>query len=302
MRIETVVGKFPTHNGAAEMVAAAQRDFLHMVPDSVRAAVRVYRAVHMPRALAAENDYIAKTIGADPMDVLLANLVYELSSGIGCTSGSFRGVHVRNLDWGFPDNLLRKHTQVLQYDDGVSIVGWPGMYGAFTGMRAGAFSISINFLIDSADTFQAKLLRVAQGAEPAAWALRRMLFTKEYSYDDVVRELEKVQLVSPCAYTITGVQPDDGVVIRKLANGRPYAYPRPEFHLVTNDYEDRRWCARHDRASSEIRAFAVDNDRAPTVEEAFGFISPSPVCNAITAHQVVMIPATGELSVRVPEV
>lgn len=295
--------------GAKEMLAAAKRDFADHIPSSVRAAAALYLHTYVPAHIKRSLEYVAHETGYSVIEVMLANLVYELSSGVGCTSLSISGVHCRNLDWYFPGNLLQDHTTV--WIDGLTRkVTWPGMVGVFTGMRKFAFSISLNAVSDPTDTPAARAGRILRGAEPAAWVIERVLRECQ-TYEQAKKELENALLISPCLFTLTGAKVTEGCVIQKLADGSVLPHNGP-YNLCTNDYDQSvgsgaihgflgsSSCSRYQMVKEKLDEFKATGAAYPTQDVAMEFISGAPVCNAITAHQVIMHPATDRLWVSIP--
>lgn len=296
--------------GAKEMMAAAKRDYADGVTPAMRRAARLYFNTLVSAERRGQLKYVAENTGFDVIDVLLANLVYEISSGIGCTSLSVGGVHCRNLDWYFPGNLLSTHTTVWNRR-GVRTVTWPGLVGTFTGQRQAGFSVSLNAVADPTDTPSARIWRILRGAVPAAWAIDDALHNCK-SYEEAKYTLANELLISPCLLTLTGIRPDQGCVIQKLADGRVLPHNEPHA-LCTNDYSvsvgsgaingflGNSSCSRYERVSGRLDAFKEAGKVTPTAEEAMGFITDNGlVCNAITAHQVIMHPLTHNMWVRIP--
>jgi hypothetical protein len=295
--------------GSEIMLAAAKRDFIQHVPATARKVISAYLWT-APEDIKEDLKRIVARTGQSWEDVGAANLVYELTNGIGCTSLSVGGVHARNLDWGFPDNLLRTQT-VIAENRGVVAVTWPGLTGIFTGMSVGKFSITINFVVDPTDSVVRKAARMLRGDKPAAWVVRDVL-QRCLSYAEAKKALEDARLVSPCLFTLTGTKPGEACVIQKFADGS--VPPRNAPHaLCTNDYEHslgsenvegylgNSSCPRYESVFAKLDAFKAAGKVTPTPEEAFGFITDQGmVLNAITAHQVVMRPSDGYLEVRVP--
>lgn len=101
-----------------------------------------------------EIEELAELLDTSPSDVLLANLAYDLANS-GCSTfvqslPSIGTLHARNLDWGFPRGLLKKHLVVAQVRNGkhgpYSVVTWPGLFGVLTGVAQGRFAITVNYV------------------------------------------------------------------------------------------------------------------------------------------------------------
>ncbi len=81
-----------------------------------------------------EMNALADALEVDAADLLVANLAYDLSNSVGCSTfvhtARSKPLHARNLDWVFPRQLLRKHTIAVRVHDApsgdYSLVTWPG--------------------------------------------------------------------------------------------------------------------------------------------------------------------------------
>ena len=98
---------------------------------------------------AADLSAVAKEYEISLGELFIANLLYELLGG--CTSfvvssGPSQLLHGRTLDWPFIP--LAKHTCTIVWKRNGTVlyqsVGWPGYVGVMTGVKPGAFSISLN--------------------------------------------------------------------------------------------------------------------------------------------------------------
>ena len=117
----------------------------------------------------AEAEELASLLGTSPGEVLVANLAYDLSHAAGCSTfvrPTAEGpLHARNLDWSFPDELLRTHTTIVRFANArrgsYATVTWPGLFGALTALAPGRFAVTVNYVCHGTDS---RPLAVAQRA------------------------------------------------------------------------------------------------------------------------------------------
>src|SRR5256885_444907 len=94
----------------------------------------------------------ARVIGADPRDVALANLSYDLVVGaLGCSTVVLPTpegpVIARNMDW-WPEQALARASYVIRCVEGAdwkfSSAGFPGATGVVSGLSARGFPVILN--------------------------------------------------------------------------------------------------------------------------------------------------------------
>ncbi len=290
-------------DAARQVVAAAAAPFLG-VPD-VLARLERFGEDHLGQDARAELGGIARLLDLPFDRLLLANLAYDALRGqtFGCTAFAVETaegpLHARNLDWG-EGQALREHTTVFDGVEGdavrCSIVGWPGVIGAFTGVAPGRLSVSLN-AVCSADA--------AEGAQPVVLLLRQLL--EQATYDEAVLVLSTTALPCDCLLLVCGAEPGQRCVIERTP--RRAAVRRPNRGgplVVTNEYESLRAeaqpfgdgelaataCARYQRVSTLLW-----QDPAA---DPFAVLDDALVRLPGTAQQVVMAPRTGRLEVRRP--
>jgi hypothetical protein len=258
---------------------------------------------------------IAAALEVRERDVLLANLAYDLVNGVGCSTfaaPSQRGmIHARNLDWPFPGKLLRSHTAVFR-TAGVPVgdfamVGWPGLFGALTGMATGRFSVTVNYVVHRDESNPASALdRALRGYWPVSWLVRRAL-EECRDYKAAVRLLSNEPTLSSVLFTVVGTRKGEAVVIergpddyvhRSLEDGRL----RTTNHYVTEPNEGLN----ADLSESDtLERFArlgelLEDTPSWTDKAALDALCDDVLASDITQHQVVMFPSTGKMLVAVP--
>src|SRR5262249_28543105 len=115
-----------------------------------RAAFARY-PVHAERAKAA-----AEVVGVEPVDLLAANLCYDILMGMsvmGCSTLALAGedgpVLARNMDW-FPAEKIAKASCLVAEDFGTN-AGFIGMLGVVTGLSKRGFCVALNAAFGGSD-------------------------------------------------------------------------------------------------------------------------------------------------------
>lgn len=258
---------------------------------------------------------IAAALEVNERDVLLANLAYDLSNNVGCSTFAApaqRGmVHARNLDWPFPGKLLRTHTAVFR-TAGVplgdyAMVGWPGMFGALTGMAPGRFSVTVNYVVHRDESNPKSALdRALRGYWPVSWLVRRAL-EECRDFKSAVRLLSNEAALSSVLFTVVGTRKGEAVVIergpddyvhRSMEGGRL----RTTNHYVTEPNEDLNGDLSESDSPERFERLGelLSGTSSWTGKAALGALSDDVLASDITQHQVVMFPSTGEMLVSVP--
>ncbi|GMR45257.1 hypothetical protein PMAYCL1PPCAC_15452, partial [Pristionchus mayeri] len=195
---------------------------------------------------------MADLTGIQIEELTLLNLFYEL--GLACTSlvaidYDGRVFHGRNLDFGLfflwnTEEHMWELTRKLKgmvaqfefYKDGKSLfkgVTFAGHLGILTGVRKGAFSVSLNSRFGGSADLLAKFF--ADGLDPnqqfVMYAIRDML-TNYDNFDDAKSYMETEQFMI-CAYITMG-HPKGGIVISRSETG-------PDHEAVTDVRLENGW-------------------------------------------------------------
>jgi len=182
--------------------------------------------------------------------VLLFQIVYEVfsltdlmeASALGCTTVCHQlsdgVVHARTLDWCWLEGLEELLVTLSVVRSGVLVYKCTsvlGYLGVLTGMRHGAFSISLNYRrpfvgvwrrgeesgeIEShmENTWTSTMQSVAAlghamiGAWPVSSLIRHVLENCE-DFSDAVEMMKGARLIAPCFITIAGCDRSDGVIL-----------------------------------------------------------------------------------------
>jgi hypothetical protein len=260
-----------------------------------------------------EIDELAGAIGVDASDIILANLAYDLGN-VGCSTfvaaGSTGPLHARTLDWPFPGKLLKTHLMATRVHGApagdYAMVGWPGFFGALTGVAPGRFSVTVNFVQHASESGVVPALKRARSGWPVPWAVRMALDDCK-TFKSAVRFLSDVTLLSPVLFTVAGTKAGEAITIERGPDD--YAHRRhgdgmalTANHYVCDEYEDDN--VDQDETSSPERYEQLEQllsrNTTMTAAEALRALSKGWVNDAETQHRAVMSAAEGLLQVQVP--
>lgn len=257
----------------------------------------------------AELDAVAGLLRCDRALVRQANYHYDgmkLVNGppaFACTAFAVRTsagpIHARNLDWFTEGGLLATSTVLVDFHGApagdFTLVTWPGFIGALSGVARGRFAITLNF-VSSGEAFQ-------PGA-PLVFALREV-FEESIDFESARDTLLRAPLLSDALLMLTGVNPDERIVIERTPSRSGIREPSAGAALVvTNDYRELKLrgfggelgqtsCARYDRATELAPNIA-------TLDDALAALEDDKVCMMMTAQHMVMQASTGKLGVALP--
>ena len=251
----------------------------------------------------AEAVSLARRVGADWRDLLVANLAYDLVVGWpGCSTVALPGpggpVVVRNMDW-WPQDLLARASYLVRCGRGgrpeYATAGWPGAIGAVTGLSARGFAVVLN-AVTSAEG-------LTRTGYPVLLHVRRVLEDAR-DFDDALRMLAEETLAAPALFTLAGRRNDQRVVIERTPTRHALRRPDGDEPIVaTNSYRlldgaGFEGCPRYDAL---CRFFARHRPGGEVEDAALLYILSDPgVRQEITAQHVILRPATGEVRLFVP--
>jgi acid ceramidase len=177
-------------------------------------------------------------------------------------------------------------------------IGWPGFIGAFSGVAAGRFAVTLNAVLS---------LERAVPAMPVVLLLRTVL-EEARSFDEALAILSGASLPSDSLLLLTGVRAGELVVIERTLSRHAIRRAQDGFVCVTNDYQQiadnsngstsellATSCHRFRRVEDLIRA-----KRPNSPEACFHYLSDPGVRMQITVQQMVFRASTGEYWVRLP--
>jgi len=282
----------------------------------------------LPNSLNREITDLSEILGIDRSDLLLINLYYDLTNAFfrlnempsltdlpgaifdifskarpyACTSFAFTGSdgtpwHARNLDWWSDGRLLASESVLLDYQTSsgakFSVLGWPGMVGAFTGIRKGAFTVSLNTVLSEE--------KLTMGL-PLPMLIRQVL--EECSnYAEAVKQLSETKTLSDGLLMVTGTKAGEMVVIERTPSQYALRYADKTGLLVaTNSYEvvkgpgkviQSELSASADGRRAGVCAGCAPDQRPKTLEGCLDVLRRADVQMKITMQRAVMRAADG---------
>lgn len=264
-----------------------------------------------PHPYGAELVGIAQNLGIPPADVLLANLIYELTaynhsgaSLMGCTSIVAQAengtiYHGRNLDYGggsiFTD-MLRNDTIMVDFKENGQTVytgtTFAGYIGLATGKRPKKFSISVNERDQGTWWMNALESLIAGTHGIVTLLIRDTLANPEMDFKMAVEKLSNSPVISPCYIIVGGVSSNEGAVVtrgRTKADDVWWLGTNNTWYLVETNYD--HWGPpppSDDRRDPAIDAMKQMGQGGVSPSGLFGVLSTPPVLNSGTTYTTVM--------------
>jgi hypothetical protein len=254
----------------------------------------------------------ADILNIDVGYALLINLVYEIIAH--CTSivaETDNGIilHARNMDFAGiwqDDSEFQQHLKNLtvQLDfrrggktvyRGTTFVGYGGLA---TGMKPGAFSVTINERDEG--TLWENLLEalLVPNVAPVSFLVRDVLDSAK-SYDDALSIFATHRIVAPAFLILAGMERGQGAVITRDRN---YAVdiwtldsPKRWFEVETNYDHWKPPPPNDDRSTPAIKAMNRIGQRNITLSAMFDVLSIPPVLNSETTYTSLLCPRSNTL-------
>jgi hypothetical protein len=262
-------------------------------------------AVVYGQELAALADMVGISLGR----LVLLQLVYEASAT--CTSivvqnedGSV--FHARTMDWEMPFSVEALTVELIFRSHGRELFrasSWAGYVGVLTGMKPGAFAISVNFRLTKEGSFWTNVKQTLKSAWPVGFLVREVL-QSESEYQGALVALASSPLISPAYFTLSGVERGEGCIVTRNAIEEVMETERPSVRtgapcVQTNidgwscaDEEDIMWSIRRREVARERLIGVLRYD------ELWSVLSAPPVCNSLTIYGTVMSAGEGVLETR----
>ena len=270
---------------------------------------------------------IAQAAGVPIGKVALLQVAYEAFAA--CTSivveGQAHPLHIRTMDWDMPalQALTIEVDFVSQGKTLFSATTWAGYVGVLTGVRAGAFSVSINYRRTE------QVGRDGQALRATARNFLRGLFGRHWPVSFLVREvlqqdetfalalasLTASDLMAPTYITVAGVAPGEGAIITREREGGTHRNLVLELHSSSEPFiVQANMDVERDEAFSAVDAWqdiCESRHRRQLARTALGAVermtetdlwlltSVPPILADDTVYTVLMVPATGSLKTRV---
>ena len=292
------------------------KELQQIVPQEVIDVVDVIAASvdkHIRAPYAAEMVGVSLAAGVALGDVVLANLLYEItafshSPSKMCTSivaEVMNGTiyHGRNLDYGTFTDLLRNVTAIVDYQQGGETVytgtTFVGMVGLLTGQKPYGYTITLDER-DQGDWWMNLIEGLADGTDGVTSLLIRDTLAGDYTFEAAIDKLAYSPLIAPCYIIVGGTTSGQGVVItRDRVSAVDLWYLNAlggQWFLVETNYD--HWTTppphddRQDPAIKAMNATGRANINAPAL---FSVLSIPPVMNSATTYTVTMSAAIPEL-------
>ena len=264
-----------------------------------------------PRPYGAEMVGVANRLGIAPAEVLVANLLYELTAynssranAMACTSIVAQAkngtiYHGRNLDYGSGSiltALLRNVTIIVDFKENGQTVymgtTYAGYIGLITGKKVDKFTVSLDQRNHGSWLMNAfeGLVAGTHGVVPLL--IRSTLADPYLTFEQAVETLSKSPVIAPCYIIVGGVGPNEGAVITR---GRAEAHDiwrlgtNHTWYLVETNYD--HWGPpppSDDRRHPAINQMNQMGQNNLSLSGLFGVLSTPPVLNAGTTYTTVM--------------
>lgn len=297
----------------AEAVARANDLFAEVMASIPRKArlLAYWVALRTRNRFGREFQAAARVIGADPRDIAVANLSYDLVVGaLGCSTVVLPTpdgpVVARNMDW-WPEQPLARASYLIRCVEGsdwkFTSASFSGAVGVVTGLSSRGFAVILN-AVTSPDP-------VCKTGYPVLLHLRRAV-EDAADFSDALAMLSKQRLTTSALFTLVGTTNEQRVVIERAPRRHALRWGKPNEPLVTtNDYRlldqpaggdawdlERTSCSRYSRLC--YLASRMPSGGPAADEELLSWLTDAEVRQEITAQHVVIRPAQGEMRLFVP--
>lgn len=221
-------------NEVNELIHSYLQDFEG--DDMILSGIAIYKERIISETYLKEIEGIASICDFSASEILTANLYYDLLKFyFGCTAfASYNGNtmrHARNLDWHTDNNILSSYSKIFNFQrkgqTAFKTVGWPGFIGALSGVKSGAFAITLN-AVSSQDSLQI--------ATPISFLLRDVL-EGCHSFKDAKSIVQETPIISDCLILLSGAQKEEKVVIERTPTRCAIRTSKEDHIIVTNDYK-----------------------------------------------------------------
>ncbi len=236
--------------------------------------------------------------------ILITNLYYDaLKFVFGCTAfcttDGIEKLHARNLDWWTENNILSSFSKVFDFEKNgktlFSLVSWPGFIGALSGVKPGAFSITLNAVLSNEEP---------QFALPVTFLIRDVL-EKASTFNEAVKMLSETPIASDCLLMIIGANKNENVVIERTPSSFSIRKPIEDKLIVTNEYltltENKLTNDSLQTTASgrhlRVNQLLTDNPSA-NIENYFNILSDDKVKMDITVQQMIFNPVNGDIHLK----
>ena len=258
---------------------------------------------------------IAKYANVSVGEVLLANLLYELTAyrhaqgektctSIVAESSEGNIFHGRNLDYALETASLRNATIVVNFQSqgitqytGTTFAGYVGL---LTGQKPNKFTVSLDER-DKGEPWENVLAALISGSHGiVSFQIRSVLADPNSDYASALEHLSSVTLITPSYIILGGSEPTQGAVITRDRTAAfdvwSLAPMSGRWYLVETNYD--HWTqppANDDRRDIAIKAMNATGRAAISGDTLFKVLSISPVLNNGTTYTNIMSAAQPDL-------
>lgn len=260
---------------------------------------------------------LSAAAGVSLRDLYLANITYDVASyfmppgqPIGCTGMIHGGppspMISRNMDWVFPKGVGAQSMVFRFFDDHGEYlsVGFPGVTGVVSAISSHGFALTVNQAPHaSSASFPAKALDSLRSL-PTLW-LTRLAMDAGDSFDAALDVITTTPAAASCYLLLAGREPDEAVrIISRGTSDDVMRVGKEHYAVVANHEPGEEQEYESEEGDSYERYLALEKAggrvASGDVAAAKTALSKWPVCHADTVHQMIMLPATGELHLRCP--
>jgi len=266
---------------------------------------------YMSVEFAQEIQGCSKAMGVPYGWITLFNLGYEVTDA--CTSilaqtPDGKILHARNLDFwdgmGFTDSLKDMAVEIDWQRGGKTIFttsSFAGFIGALSGIKRGAFSVTINtrFYPDGiGELFYEVIAAITEQGAQLVSLLTREVLTQDNDWQSALNDLSNTPLVADVYYTLAGVKSGEGAIISRNRTDAADVWilnaPSRWYEVITNydHWTQPPWF--DDRLDPANTVMDSIGQSAVTLDNMFTVLSTKPVFNLQTTYSILSCPATGE--------
>ncbi len=251
---------------------------------------------------------IAQQLDLPVGKVALMQLSYEIFSY--CTSIVVEkdGVplHFRSMDWDMKE--LAPMTIDLEFvRRGQTMfvgTGWPGLVGIMTGMKPGAFSVSINYR-RTGDGMMTNFTSAVKSHWPVSFLIRHVL-TSTHKYRDARTMCKVAKLIAPTYITLVGVNSGQACVLTRGRTDCDEIKCRDgkQSHVVQTNidwWRNERGCWQDIEFSVDRREYAYERLEEDEfgINELWKLMDEKPVLAFDTLYQTGMCANTGYYQTKI---
>ncbi|XP_076819004.1 N-acylethanolamine-hydrolyzing acid amidase-like [Clavelina lepadiformis] len=262
---------------------------------------------YIPQPFADELRGISKNFNVNLGDVVLGNLVYDISAfnngqfkacaSIVASDKTGRLIHGRNLDYDIGDRLKPLTIQVDYQKNGKTLfmaTTYAGYIGVITGQKNLAFSVSGDQR-NSGHLWE-NLLSALEDSWPT-FMLQRMVLEGARDYQAAVSLLSNTPTIAPVYFIVGGIRPGEGaIVVKDQRNLRNVTLMNDKWYVLETNYDP--WKAppkSDDRRDAGIAAMNKVGRENMNPAELYKVLSVPLVFNSDTTYTTIMCAADPEV-------